>query len=399
MWSKAHMGSKAGRRFKRPLFIIGMVAFIAVFAGLAGPWASSAQALSVTTPYPALTVPPGQQITLDLQVLDTVTGRADLSVVGAPTGWKTTILGGGRPVTAVITNPTSPPSLQLQVEVPKDAAKGDYTLAVQAHAASGTATLPVTFTVNEQAGGTTTLTSDYTSLRGPASAAFSFNLTLTNNRLQERTYNIVANGPTGWKLSLHPSGSSQETPTVAVQPQGTVGLTLDVTPATDAKIGKYNVTVTATGGGEEVIAPMVVEITGTYTLVLTTPDGRLNANVKAGTTTRVPMIVQNQGSGPLQGIQLSATPPANWEVTSEPATIDTLPANQQQTVTAIFKPAKDAIAGDYVVTMSARADQASSSVDFRVTVKTSTLWGLVGILVAVAAIGILILIFRRFGHR
>jgi uncharacterized membrane protein len=186
---------------------------------------------------------------------------------------------------------------------------------------------------------------------------------------------------------------------VSVESQGSQGLTLKVTPGVNPEIGTYDLTVTATGGGETVSVPLQIEITGTYTLTLTTPDGNLNADVKAGGTTRVQFVVTNSGTGPLQGVELSATAPANWEVTFEPSTIDLLPANQQETVAAVFKPAENAIAGDYVVTMNANADQASAQSDIRVTVKTSTLWGVIGILIAVAAIAILGFVFRRYGHR
>jgi uncharacterized membrane protein len=186
---------------------------------------------------------------------------------------------------------------------------------------------------------------------------------------------------------------------VTVESKATQGLSLKVTPGPNAEMGTYDITVSAVGGGETVSIPLEVEITGTYTLTLTTPDGNLNADVKAGDTTRVQFVVTNSGTGPLQGVELSATAPTNWEVDFEPSVIDVLPANEQQTVVAVFKPAENAIAGDYVVSMSAQADQAVASSDIRVTVKTSTLWGVIGVLIAIAAIAILGFVFRRYGHR
>ena len=97
-------------------------------------------------------------------------------------------------------------------------------------------------------------------------------------------------------------------------------------------------------------------------------------------------------------MKLGATAPANWQVTFEPSVVD-LPANQQMQVIAVITPAENVIAGDYVVSMNAKADQASADSEIRVTVKTSTLWGVIGVLIAVAAIAILGFVFRRFGHR
>lgn len=359
----------------------------------------SALATTLSTPYLAMTVQAGQTITLDLTVTDTTAQRLDLSVSGVPDGWEATVLGGGRPVSAIMTDPASSTSLDLQVKVPADQAETTKTITVVARAGTVSTSLSVSLTVSEVEGGTTELSAEYSSLRGPASATFSYSLTLKNRTLEARAYNLTVEGPENWTLSLTPSGASQETPTVSVESQGSQGLSLKVTPAAGVEMGTYDVIVTAVGGGETVSVPLQIEITGTYTLTLTTPDGNLNADVKAGETTRVQFVVTNSGTGPLQGVNLSAAAPANWDVEFEPSVIDVLPANQQQTVVAVFKPAKNAIAGDYVVTMSANADQASARSDVRVTVKTGTLWGVIGVLIAIAAIAILGFVFRRYGHR
>ncbi|HHX76954.1 MAG TPA: hypothetical protein GX697_01185, partial [Firmicutes bacterium] len=68
-------------------------------------------------------------------------------------------------------------------------------------------------------------------------------------------------------------------------------------------------------------------------------------------------------------------------------------------VKAYIKPSDKAIAGDYVVNISASTPEAYSSADFRVTVKTSALWGWIGVLIiALVGAGIYYL-FRRFGRQ
>lgn len=362
--------------------------------------AAPALAVTITTPYPSITVQAGQTATLNLTVKDTAVQRVDIDVESVPQGWKPQLLGGGYPVSAVIVDPDNPRILELQVEIPQDAPEGPQTLRVVAKVGGAVvAELPITMTVSQSAAGPTNLTAEYSSLRGPAAAQYTFTLTLQNRSQQARTYNISASGPAKWTLSLKPSGATQETPTVTVQPMASQRLTLQVTPDPDVAIGVYDLEVTAVGGGETVKAPLRVEITGSYKLQLTTPDGRLNLDVRAGGTTRIPLVVVNNGTGSLRDVRFSATPPANWKVTFEPASIAELPPNEKQTVTAIFTPAKNALAGDYMVTMSATADQAVSQADMRVTVKVSTLWGVLGVLIAIAAIAVLGFVFRRFGHR
>jgi uncharacterized membrane protein len=392
--------SRGSQRSRRALMAaLGGAVLVMVFLLIPAGGPSSALAASLTTPYPAMTVQAGQTVNIDLSLADAVSERLDLSVQGVPDGWKATLTGGGRPISAVMTDPDEASSLQLQVEIPADAAESTSTLTVAARSGATSLTLPIALTVSKVEGGTTELTAEYGSLRGPATATYTFSLTLKNSTLDARTYNLSATGPENWTLSLTPSGASQETPTVSVESQGSQGLTLKVTPGSNVEIGAYDMTVTAVGGGETVSVPLQIEITGTYTLTLTTPDGNLNADVKSGGTTRVQFVVTNSGTGPLQGVELSATAPANWVVKFEPKTIDVLEANQQQTVVAVFTPAENAIAGDYVVSLSADADQATATSDIRVTVKTSTLWGVIGVLIAVAAIAILGFVFRRYGHR
>jgi uncharacterized membrane protein len=109
--------------------------------------------------------------------------------------------------------------------------------------------------------------------------------------------------------------------------------------------------------------------------------------------------VHNTGSAPLAGVAMSATPPQGWKVTFDPAVIEAIAAGDSATVTASITAADSAIAGDYVLTVAAKSDQASGSMDVRTTVQISPIWGFVGL----AAIGlvfvILFLVFQRFGRR
>ena len=69
-------------------------------------------------------------------------------------------------------------------------------------------------------------------------------------------------------------------------------------------------------------------------------------------------------------------------------------------MTARITPPEKAVAGDYMVTINARPlDTNQESAEFRITVGTSTLWGMAGIgliAVAVAVVGMAVV---RFGRR
>ena len=62
-------------------------------------------------------------------------------------------------------------------------------------------------------------------------------------------------------------------------------------------------------------------------------------------------------------------------------------------------PSDEAISGDYVLTLSCQNSETSNSAEFRVTVKTATVWGVVGVLLILAAIAALGYVFRKYGRR
>ena len=68
-------------------------------------------------------------------------------------------------------------------------------------------------------------------------------------------------------------------------------------------------------------------------------------------------------------------------------------------ITATIVPSNDAIAGDYVVTYSAKTTDANGTVDIRMTIETSPLFGFVGLaLIALVLFG-LWWVFQRYGRR
>ena len=62
-------------------------------------------------------------------------------------------------------------------------------------------------------------------------------------------------------------------------------------------------------------------------------------------------------------------------------------------------PAEDALSGDYTFTLSASNSEVSSDAEFRVSVKTETVWGIVAVVLIAAAAGGLYLVFRKYGRR
>jgi uncharacterized membrane protein len=125
----------------------------------------------------------------------------------------------------------------------------------------------------------------------------------------------------------------------------------------------------------------------------------LSAKATAGRDTVVPIVVTNSGDAAAEDITLTGTAPTGWKVAFEPKTVDKIAPNDTKEVQATITPPEKAVAGDYQATMRAnwRGDSASST--FRVSVATSSMWGIVGIGIIGAALLVMVGAVARFGRR
>jgi uncharacterized membrane protein len=395
----------------------GRLAFAIGFAAaLAGSMAGSAieptpvaaaEPLSVFTPYPAVSVAPGSKVSFNLTVKSNVRRQVALAVSGVPTGWSATLYGGGYVIDAVTADPSAAaPEVRLDVTVPADSATKSAHIALTGSSGSLSDRLNLTVSVNTEAGGSVDLKTDFPALQGPASGTFSFSLTLSNNTPQDLTFALTTQGPAGWTVAAHPSSQEQASSTTVNAGSNTT-ISVSAKPPDGVTAGDYPMMVTASSGPQTVDAKLGVTIVGDYKLTLTTPDGRLNANGTAGSQISRSLSVHNDGSAPLNGVKVSATPPNGWKVSFTPSdTIEQIAPGQDGQVTALITPSGDAVAGDYVVSFSASAasadstgSAASASQDIRVTVETSLVWGLVGVLLIAAVLAGLFWVFRTYGRR
>jgi uncharacterized membrane protein len=172
-----------------------------------------------------------------------------------------------------------------------------------------------------------------------------------------------------------------------------------VTPAYNVTAGKYTINCAAVSAKDTLSVDLNVEITGVFQMTLAPENEVLNADVYAGRETAVKLVLTNSGSADISDVQLAATQPKNWSVRFDPAEVGTLKAGETKSVTAYVKAASDAIAGDYLVVFSASSAETQSQSSFRMAVKTSTTWGIIGIAIILVLAAGLIVIFMKFGRR
>ena len=174
---------------------------------------------------------------------------------------------------------------------------------------------------------------------------------------------------------------------------------VEVTPPNGVEAGEYSIPISAISGTETLSSELTVTITGSYVLELSTPSGLLSFDGSAGRQSTVTLSVTNGGNVDLQNINLSSTTPDGWTVEFSQSSIDVLEAGATQELTAYVTPSEEALSGDYALTLTASNSETSDSTEFRVTVKTETLWGVVGVLLILAAVAGLGYVFRKYGRR
>jgi uncharacterized membrane protein len=146
-------------------------------------------------------------------------------------------------------------------------------------------------------------------------------------------------------------------------------------------------------------ADLGLNITGQPKLDISGREGLLSTRASAGKETSVPIVITNIGTAPAENIELTGSAPSGWKITFDPKTVDRIAPNENKEVQALITPTDKAIAGDYMTNIraSARGDSASST--FRVTVTTSTMWGMAGIGIIGVALLVMVGAVARFGRR
>ena len=373
---------------------------LTLFFGLCVP--ASAAGLSMSTPYPGLSVKAGDELSFDLD-FDNSSGAGcsvTLTESQVPEGWDGYFTGDGSEISRVyVREGENLSAATYQVSVPADAAEGEYTIVLQAGGGGMTSTLQLVLQVTEEQLGSSSLSAEYAQQEGSSGTSFSFSVTVQNNTASEQTYSLSANTPDGWMVTFQPTGESTQVAAVTVPARSSQGLTVTVTPPASVAAEEFTIPISAISATETLKTELSVTITGTYALELSTPSGLLSFDATANKGSDVTLSLTNSGNVDLQNINLTSSLPDGWSVTFSESTIDLLEAGATKEVTMTVTPSDSAMSGDYASVISASNSQVSDSVEFRVSVKTETVWGIVGILLIVAAAAGLWYVFRKYGRR
>ena len=357
--------------------------------------------LYLMTDYPAVTIRPGttSNIPLRLQDYGLSPERYELSVSGVPSGWTATILGGGQPVAAAMPAPDKDVSLQLRLDVPANSKLDQQTLTVEAKGQGNQTSLPIQVALAKELPAKLTVKAQLPSLRGSPKSNFEYTLNIKNDSGRNLTVSFGAQAPENFETSFTEAYGSQELSSIPIDAGQSKDIKLHVRPPSTVDAGHFPVTATVKAGDASATADLALDVVGQPRLQVAGRDGLLSARAVAAKQSSIPIVVTNTGSAPAENVKLSASAPSGWKVTFDPATVDRLVPGKDAEVQALVTPSDKSLAGDYMVSVNANSRGENASGQFRITVNTSTVWGMVGAGVIGIALLLMLTAVARFGRR
>jgi uncharacterized membrane protein len=392
------------RTFLVCLIAILLLAGLPAFAQDTGPDRRVVMAFE----YPGVEVLPGESVSLNLlfQNKGRLEESLQVSVVDKAPGWSVALKSAELTVTGLFLSVGESRPLTFQAEPPLEQRPGKYLFRVRAQSEDGRIVQEQSLQVSvrerkELARGTAgiSLAASYPVLRGSSEIFYEFSLELENKMDQDAIFDLFAQGPQGWEVNFKPAYEPRYISSFQLKAKKSAKLTVEVKPPLGSKAGEYPVNVRVSSGAVYSETTLTVVLTGTYDLSVSTASGLLSLEAMQGKPARVSIYVKNLGTAVQSHIGLVSFNPENWIVEYRPDRLDELPPGEVRQVEVLITPHNKALVGDYSVELKASGEKVAKSVELRVTVKASSLFGWIGIALIVLVIGGLAFLFRWLGRR
>lgn len=381
-------------------FIIAGMTFLCFFL-LFGVKVHAAEGFDLYTMSPGINVTAGDSVSYSLYLTGSeAAGKdVDLSIESIPDGFSGYFKNENYEVTKVHANGDSETAVAtFQVTTPKEAPNGNNEIVLKAQTEDGFEDyLTLEINISELKSGESNFTVEYPDQEGATGTVFSYSTTIINNSLNKQNYNFSSNAPSGWEVIYTSDG--KQVSSLDIDSGDSAGVTIQITPPDKVVAGDYKISCAATSAKESLKADLNVTILGTYALEVTTSDGNLALDAYANKASDVTLLVKNTGNIDLKNIALTSQANSDWTVTFDESTIESLEAGASKEVKAHITPGNDSITGDYLTNIVATFDDHSSTAQLRVTVKTSTGWGIFALVIICAVVGGLWYTIRKYGRR
>ena len=366
------------------------------------------ESFNLILPFTDLTVGQGQEVTMDAEVVNRTKNpvQVGLTIEGVPQGWEVGFNSRypSYPIRSVMVQGEKSTTVEFKAKVPENTKPGNYEARVSAKDDSGKTSYAekVVFRVTSkkvETGGLK-LTSQYPVLTTPSGQTLKFSVDLKNETNKPLTASLVAQAPAGWAMRFKPQFGDTQISSIQLKENATETLSVEIDSPSRADAAEYPVAIRARAGAFEASTNIKVTLRGVTDLKIGVTDQyRLNASVTAGQKTTIPFLVGNAGTAPVRNLGFITKKPDKWTIDFKPDKIDGLDSGKVQEISMEITVPPRAIAGDYSITVTANSADVNKSIDFRVTVATTTLWGWIGAAIVAGVVLGLAIVFWRLGRR
>lgn len=382
-------------------FLLSITCLLFASAALASDAPPQVRGIYLTTDYPSITVRPGTSSTVSLTLSNhhIAPTRMAVRVANVPAGWKATILGGGQPVGAAMPGTNSSVDLELRLQVPASATKHPETLTVDADGGGQHLSLPIDVALADQLPAKLTLKSKLPELKGSTQSSFNYDFTVKNESGKDMLVSLAAKTPQYFQTTFTEEYGTQELSSVPIKAGESKDIKLQVRPPNTVEPGTYPIGVSVAAGDAKASTLLKMQIVGQPQLTLSGRNGLMSTHAEIDKATTMPLILSNTGGADATDVKITGTTPSGWTIKFSPDTVVRLAPGKTKEVQATITPSSESLAGDYMVDLQATSQGQSVTGDLRVSVMTSSMWGIIGAIILAIAVLILVGAVARYGRR
>src|SRR5260370_38505914 len=223
-------------------------------------------------------------------------------------------------------------SLELRVEVPKDAPIGTTNLTVNAQGAGTNISLPVAVTLATDLPAKLTLNPQLPELRGTSKSSVEFQLGIKNDSPKKVVVSLSATAPQNFDATFTEQYGSQELNALPLDAGQSKDVKLKIRPPNTVAAGKYKVTAKVSADDASATTELVMHITGQPKIDISGREGLLSARASACVETSVPVLLTNSGTAAAEQLELSGSPPTSSKINFDPMPVDRIAPNEDKDV-------------------------------------------------------------------
>ena len=402
---------RSARRFSTSILAI-MGTFLFVSSSLAKDNSQTRDAqrperlIMMAVEYPGVQIPLEEDLSMDIMFNNkgSLDETVNVRVTKTPKGWKTRIKAFRYDVNAVTIPSGESKTLTFEAIADESAPTGTYTFRVEAETLDGyfkmAQDIVATIKDKQKARGKgIRITTSYPVLQGPSDGKFEFSLEVASKLPIDSVFDLTSQGLDEWDIKFKPAYENKYISSIRLKAHQTSTVAVEVEPPPQSRAGEYPLTIKVTSADAEAEASLTVVLTGTYQLEIGTSTGLLSLDAKQGTSANMSVYVKNTGSAVNNNIEFMSLKPENWKVGFTPEQILAISPGDLKQVEVTITPYEEAVVGDYSISVRVEGEKAAKTMEFRVSVKASSAWGWVGVIVILLVISGLVVLFRIFGRR